>query len=328
MNYLRLLALSLALTLLSPIAYALDKVRVGVLEFGTVNWELDVLKEHKLDVANNFELEVVPVASADAATVALLGGSVDIVVTDWIWVAQQRAAGQDHVLFPYSTAVGSLLAIPKANINTLADLKGKKLGVAGGAKDKSWLLLRAHAQQTDKIDLAKEADIQYGAPPLLNEVMQKGELDAVLNFWNFAARLQEEGLKTVITVPQVLEGLGIQKDLPMIGWVFSEKWAKDHEAAAKGFLTASYVAKKILQDSDEEWTRIRPRMKADKDSVFMALRDAFRAGIPACFGEKQQAAASQTFTLLAELGGKDLVGAVKELPQGVFYSGFSLPACP
>ncbi|WP_020395205.1 ABC transporter substrate-binding protein [Thiolinea disciformis] len=328
MNYLRLLALSLALMLAPSLSYAVDKVRVGVLEFGTVNWELDVLKEHKLDAANNFELEVVPVASADAATVALLGGAVDIVVTDWIWVAQQRAAGQDYVLFPYSTAVGSMLANPKANINTLADLKGKKLGVAGGAKDKSWLLVRAYAQQTDKMDLAQAANIQYGAPPLLNEVMQKGELDAVLNFWNFAARLQDEGLKTVITVPQVLEGLGIQKDLPMIGWVFSEKWAKDHEKATKGFLTASYAAKKILQNSDEEWARIRPRMKADKDGVFMALRDAFRAGIPACFGEKQQAAATQTFKLLADLGGKDLVGDVKELPQGMFYSGFSLPACP
>lgn len=328
MNYLRILTLSISLTLFPNLVQAVDKVRVGVLEFGTVNWELDVLKEHKLDAANNFELEVVPVASADAATVALLGGSVDIVVTDWIWVAQQRAAGQDYVLFPYSTAVGSMLANPKADIKTLADLKDKKLGVAGGAKDKSWLLLRAYAQQQDKIDLAKEADIQYGAPPLLNEIMQKGELDAVLNFWNFTARLQDEGLTTVITVPQVLEGLGIQKDLPMIGWVFSEKWNQDHGTAAKNFLTASYAAKKIMQDSDEEWIRIRPRMKADKDSVFIALRDAFRAGIPACFGEQQQVAAGQTFKLLADLGGKDLVGEVKELPQGVFYSGFSLPPCP
>lgn len=328
MNYLRILTLCLSLTCLPSLTHAADKVRVGVLEFGTVNWEMDVLKEHKLDAANQFELEVVPVASADAATVALLGGSVDIVVTDWIWVAQQRAAGQDHVLFPYSTAVGSLLAKPDAQIKTLADLKGKKLGVAGGAKDKSWLLLRAYAQQQDKIDLAQEAEVQYGAPPLLNEIMQKGELDAVLNFWNFTARLQDAGLQTVITVPQVLEGLGIQKDLPMIGWVFSEKWAKEHAAAANGFLTASYAAKKIMKDSDAEWLRIRPKMKTDKDSVFIALRDAFRAGIPSCFGDKQQAAASQTFKLLADLGGKDLVGDVKELPQGVFYSGFSLPACP
>lgn len=328
MNYLRILSLSLALILAPSLAQALDKVRVGVLEFGTVNWELDVMQAHQLAEANGFELEVVPVASGDAATVALLGDAVDVIVTDWIWVAQQRAAGQNYLLFPYSTSVGSLLASPSAKIQTLADLKGKKLGVAGGAKDKSWLLLRAYAQQTAQIDLAKQAEIQYGAPPLLNEVMQKGELDAVLNFWNFAARLQDQGLATVITVPQILEGLGIQKDLPMIGWVFSETWAKEHEAAIQGFLRASYAAKKLMQTSDEEWVRIRPRLKADKDSVFFALRDAFRAGIPACFGEKQQAAAGQTFKLLSELGGKDLVGDLTELPQGVFYSGFSLPPCP
>jgi NitT/TauT family transport system substrate-binding protein len=170
--------------------------------------------------------------------------------------------------------------------------------------------------------------VQYAAPPLLNELMQQGELDAVLNFWHYAARLQVDGLQTVISMPQVLQGLGIQPDLPLIGWVFSEKWAKEHSAAAKGFLSASYAAKQLLKTDDNEWQRLRPRMKAESDQVFKALREAYRAGIPACFGEQQQQAANTAFKILAETGGKALVGDLSSLPAGTFWQGFSLPACP
>ena len=327
MRQLKLLLLSFCLCLPS-ISFALEKVRVGVLEFGTVNWELDVMQQHKFAEQNGVDLEIVPLASADASTVALQGGAVDMIVSDWVWVARQRAAEQDYTLFPYSKTVGSVLARPQAGIKTLADLKGKKLGVAGGANDKSWLFLQAYAKKTANLDLSQAATVQYAAPPLLNELMQKGELDAVLNFWHYAARLQIDGLQTVITMPQVLEGLGIQTDLPLIGWVFSEKWASAHSNAAKGFLSASYAAKNLLKTDNKEWERLRSRMKAENDAVFTALRDAYRAGIPTCFGTQQQQAANEAFKILADTGGKALVGDLSSLPAGTFWQGFNLPACP
>lgn len=321
-----ILGLSVLALFANPAA-ALEKIRVGVLEFGTVSWEMDTVQQHKLAEKAGVELEIVPVASADASTVALQGGAVDIIVNDWVWVNRQRAAGQDYTLFPYSYSLGSIMVKADSPIKTLADLKGKKLGIAGGANDKSWLLLRAYAKKQG-LDLANDANIQFAAPPLLNELAEKCELDAVLNFWNFAARLQANGMKPVITMQQVIEGLGIKSELPLVGWIVSEKWADEHKAAVQGFLQASYEAKKILKTDDTEWERLRPRMKADNDAVFTALRDAYRAGIPACFGDKEKQAALDAFNLLAEAGGSELVGEAKSLDKGVFWSGFSLPACP
>ncbi|EIJ34885.1 ABC transporter substrate-binding protein [Thiothrix nivea] len=319
--------LSLLAGLVSP-AFALEKVRVGVLEFGTVNWEMDTLKYHKLDEQNGIELDIMPLASADASTVALQGGAVDIIVSDWVWVARQRAAGQDYTLFPYSNAVGAVMVKPDSGIKTLADLKGKKLGVAGGPSDKSWLLLRAYAKQTAGLDLQAEAEPQFAAPPLLNELMQRGDLDAVLNFWHYAARLQAAGMQPFITVPDVVKGLGIDSELPLVGWVFSEKWANGHPDIVKGFLSADYAAKQILKESDTEWERLRPRMKAESDTIFTQLRDGFRAGIPICFGDREKQAAANTFKILAETGGETLLGTAKPpLDNQVFWSGFGLPAC-
>ena len=58
----------LALAMLSAAALAGEPVlRIAVLKFGTVNWELDVIRHHGLDKANGFTLEVLPVAIKQAS---------------------------------------------------------------------------------------------------------------------------------------------------------------------------------------------------------------------------------------------------------------------
>ena len=90
---------------------------------------------------------VVEVATNQAGPVALLSGEADVIVSDWPWALRQRAMGEQVKFAPYSSALGAVMVAPDSPIKTLADLKGKKLGVAGGAIDKSWLLLRAYSRQ-------------------------------------------------------------------------------------------------------------------------------------------------------------------------------------
>lgn len=90
-------------------AIAAAKVRIGVLKFGTVSWELDTLKHHGFDAANGIDLDVVNFAGEDATNVALQAGEVDVIVSDWLWVLRLRSEGCDLTLVPYSTAVGAVL---------------------------------------------------------------------------------------------------------------------------------------------------------------------------------------------------------------------------
>jgi len=296
-------------------------VRVGVLKYGTVSWELDVMRQHHLDEANGIRLEVVPLALKDAAAVAVQGGAVDIIVSDWLWVARQRTDGRPFAFWPYSRAEGSLMVRPDAGIGSIADLEGKRLGVAGGALDKSWLLLRAYARQQTGRDAQQLVEPNFAAPPLLNQLMLKGELPAVLNFWHFAARLDAAGMKRLLSIDEVLGGLGIDRELPMVGWVFKEDWARQNSAAVEGFFKASSEAKRIMADSDAEWERLRPLMRAEDEATFLALREGFRAGIPAGSVEQAEKAARQAFVVLAREGGKPLVGSASELAPGVFWQG-------
>lgn len=326
----RLLAamtLLLPLTVLNANAAPLSPLRVGVLEFGTVNWELEVVQSRELARKRGIDLQIVPLASGDASTVALQGGAVDMIVSDWIWVSRQRAGSNLYTFAPYSNAVGSVMVKSDSGIRQLADLQGKKLGIAGGPSDKTWLLLRAYAQKKLGVDLAQFTQPSYAAPPLLNALALRGQVDAALNAWHYAARLEVEGMHPLIELPEILKGLGIDKPIPLIGWVFREDWAAANTATVKNFLAASYEAKAILAKSDAQWDQLRPKMRAENDAVFKALRAKFRAGIPVCSDPDSMAAVAATFKILADTGGEKLVGKSKNLASGTFWPGFALPPC-
>ena len=298
------------------------KIRAGVLSYGTVNWELNVVKHHGLDRKEGVELLVTKLGGKNASAVALQGGAVDVIVTDWIWVSRQRAAGTDYTFVPHSVAVGGLMVRPDAGINSIGDLRGRKIGIAGGPVDKSWLMLRAYAQKSIGADLKDIAEPTFAAPPLLNKIMLKGEIPAALNFWHYTARLKAAGMRELVSVTDLLPALGVNGQPPLIGWVFSEGWAKANGPAIKGYLRALRAAKKILATSDTEWDRLRPLTKAKNDETFLALRKAYRAGIPKSFGDKDIAAAKALFKTLAKYGGSDLVGKSPVLAPGTFWSGY------
>lgn len=303
----------------AALAGEIPTVKVGVLKFGTVNWELDVIRHYAFDKANGFNLQVVDFASNQATKIGLQAGEVDMIVSDWLWVTRQRAEGIDWTFVPYSRAVGALVVPRDSPIKSLTDLKDRKIGVAGGPLDKSWLLLRALALKQHGFDLATETEQVFGAPPLLNKQIEEGNIDAVINFWHFTARLEAMGYRRVIGVGDALNGLGVSSDVPMLGYVFSEKWADTNRDTVLAFTAASRAAKKILQSSNDEWERLRPATMAGNDETLAALRDGYRAGIPARWGDVERADSRAVFGILAKLGGKKLVGESDELQSGTFW---------
>ncbi|HZT19465.1 MAG TPA: ABC transporter substrate-binding protein [Dongiaceae bacterium] len=318
-----LLTAALWLAWLAPALAEAPVVRVGVLSFGSVDWELDVIRRDKLDRKHGFRLSTLRLADKDAASLALLSGSVDLIVTDWLWVSHQRWRGGDVSFVAHSLAVGGLMVPSDSPLRTVADLKGKKIGIGGGPTDKTWLLLRAYAAKTAGMDLAAVASASFAAPPLLNRLALDRKLDAVANFWQFNARLKAAGFREMLPISEVLPALGIDRAPPLLGWVFHEGWADANPALLRDFLAASFDAKQRLLTSDAEWTALRPLMGAPDDNLFQQLRDSYRQGIPRGWSPADAAAAEGAYHVMVETVGAGVLGGDQALAPGTFWTGFT-----
>lgn len=307
----------------APPAGGAETVRVAVLADGTVAWEVETMRRHDLAAERGIELEVVALANPTATKIALQSGRVDVAVADWLWVSRQRREGADLTFAPYSRAVGALMAPADGRISGVADLAGARVGIVGGPLDKNWLLLRAYAMRQDVRDPGETTETVYGAPPLMSQQLKAGRLDAVLTYWHYAARLEAAGYRRVLDVGQIVEGLGLPGDVPMLGYVFSADWAARNAEAIDGFLAASRAAKEILRTRDAAWTRLRSTIQPESAAELKALRAGFRAGIPRAWGKAERAAAGELFEILRELGGRELVGRADSLAPGTFWHGFA-----
>src|SRR5437764_1192674 len=146
-------------------SYGAQTIRVASQKTGTLAWELAVIRAHDLDKEADLSIEIVELASPEAGKIALRGGNANIIVSDWLWVSRERALGAKLKFYPYSSALGAIVVPASSSIRTLADLRGRKLAVAGGPIDKSWLLLQARLKQ-DEIDREVAGTIAYGGPQL------------------------------------------------------------------------------------------------------------------------------------------------------------------
>ena len=314
----RIFAAAATLALSAGIAAAdVPVLRLATQVAGTVNWEIDTIVHNGYDSANGFRLAVQDVAGSPAAQVAFQGGEADIIVSDWLWVARQRAEGKDYVFIPYSRAVGAVMVRSDSPLTDLSGLAGGRIGVAGGPLDKSWLILRAYARQVHDLDLAAETEQVFAAPPLIFKAALSGETDAAINFWHFNAKAEAAGMRPLLTVSDAALALGLDPETPLLGYVVRGEMLRENPGLVRGFAAASRAAKALLTTDEAAWDRLRPIMNAADDTEFAALRDGFRAGIPAP-GPVDEAAAARMLALMAELGGTELMGPASALPEGVF----------
>ncbi len=318
MNPLSLLCIFWALFFSAAVAAETVKIRLGLLASGTLSWELEVMKNEGLLENSGFTLETLPLTDQQAGKVALQAGSVDVIISDWIWVSAMRAQGSDYSFYPYSGSAGGLLVPADSGIKTLADLPGKKLGIAGGELDKNWALLQALAERR-QLHLNQSVEKVYGAPPLLNQQLASRRIDALLTYWQFAARLEAQGYRLLMSGEDIIRELGINQTVPSLGYVFKQSWANQHKTALQQFLHAAHAAKDKLCSSDPVWQKIAKLTETEDAGIQQQLRSHYCRGRIKSWGEAEQKAAGNIYHLLHQLKDNKLTGKTAQLQPGTFW---------
>lgn len=329
------------------------RLRIGAQASGALGWEIAVARGdgheggHEgghpdgksfgiergigrgLDKKYGLALEVVSLATTEAGKIALIGGAVDLILSDWLFVARQRALGEKLLFARHSSALGAVMAKATTLAGATAtsgaaarwtaqQLVGLKLGVAGGSLDKSWLMLQAFALKNG-VDLKKQASPVFAAPPLIAEKLANGELDAALEFWPYAARLQGAGFAPVLTMAEVERALGATGPVAATGFVFSEAFAGANGEALRRFLAMMQEAAALTARDDAAFAAIAPMTGVADPATLAILRQNLRDGLIDRPLADDVADAERIFAAIAELGGPALTGGAARLDPALFY---------
>ncbi len=295
-------------------------IKIGVIAYGTLQWELTVIQQQGLDKAENLALNLMTLANPQAGKIALHAGTVDIGVADWFWVSNQRATNNSPLTFaPYSATAGALMVPETSEITGVKQLANKRIGIAGGEIDKNWLLLQTLASKRDKLNLDQSVKKVYGAPPILNQQLLQGRLDALLTYWHYAARLEADGYKRLVDGAQMLHMLGVKQKLPTLGYIFDQNWANQHRQAVLRFLKISRTAKNLICTSDAVWKTVLPLTRSDNEATQSMLRQRYCEGRIQQWGDDEKQAAANLYTLITDRHPELFPGKSKILAAGTFW---------
>lgn len=291
----------------------LPELSVSVLQFGTAHWQLDHLIHQQLDRQHGYRLVLKVVANLSASHLAVVGGSANGAVADLLWTQSRYQAGSPYLYVPFSSRIGDIVVSEDSGVHNLADLQGLRIGVAGGPDSKGWKLLQKVAAQQG-IDLSESAKVQFAAPPLLSQGLKRGQMDAIVTYWHFAARLKGQGgWRSAFGMADLLAAMNLDSELPVLGYVFPEKWAVEHKELIDRFADSLTDARAQLAVQISAWERLRPLLRNPKAGVFNALKEGFVAGIPEPLTANRVASLRELLVILTNVDTASL------MPERLFY---------
>lgn len=288
------------------------EVRVGLQAGGTLSWVVHVIQQEGLDRERGIKVEATTYATKQATEIAFRAGEVDVVVDDFVGVSTMRSRGIGvRAVYPFSLATGGVVVRADSPIHDVSELRGRSIAVAS-LDDKSWLILRSLVMARHGFDLQYEAEVQAAAPPLMIQLLNRGDFDAAIPYWHFVARMVGTGqARELISVPAMLEALGLSAELPILVIVARDGFVETQPQAARAFLDAVQSAWERLASDATVWDDILDAglYHLDDRSLLPAVRQRFIDGIPQRWDRQTIDGLVELMRALVHVAGARVVGA-------------------
>lgn len=274
---------------------------------GTQSYPPFVIKKFGLDKKYGFNLEVIPFTNPQASIAALQSASIELVVQDWITIARLRNQNVPVIgVAPFLSYVNTVLLPANAEIKTLADLKGKRLGTYTKTGF-DWIILQAVAKKQYGLDLASEVTLQEGAPSLLRGSLEQGQLDATLMYNSLTPDMVLSGkAKLLMTIHDVVAELGLS-EAPFLMYAIREDYAKQKPENAKAFVAAYQESIDILLSDADVWKEQGENLKLAPEATEMFRQNASKQFIKA-FTPAMGDVLNKTFDIVLGTAGAETMG--------------------
>ncbi|MEX2536805.1 MAG: PhnD/SsuA/transferrin family substrate-binding protein [Trueperaceae bacterium] len=283
-------------------------VEVGMEAVGTFSWINFAMEHYGIDEELGFDIETTSYATKQAKQLALQSGESDLVVDDITGVALWHEQGLDvKGVYPYSIATGGVVVRADSDIQTIEDLSGATIA-ATDLGDKTLLILRSLLVGEHGFDPQVDGEIVSAAPPLMSELLARGEIDAAIPPWHFVARMVATGeFREIISAVDMLEQLGASTDLPIL--MVAARTDMDPQLLSD-YIQAMNMTIERMKGDDEIFQLILDEelYSLPDPSVFPQVIERWEAGIPQRWDQEVIDGIVDLIDEMVELAGSEVVG--------------------
>lgn len=297
-------------------------VKVIVID-GTQRFPLYVMRTRGIADKYNLKVEETPVSGPQAQYTAMQTGDFQVSTTAWFPVVLMRAQGFKFIIvFPVSSYTDDIVVRADSPLKSMADLKGKRIGISGGPASSGTWIFRTEAVRFFEFDPMKEAKVQFGAPPLLIGLLENNELDAILIQNPQVVRLLEtKKFRSLASFGDIWrEKTG--QDVMLVTIVMNEDWAKANRDIAKRFVAAFKESAEYLKTHPEVWSEIAEQIGIKTETGAKLLRERTAKSLLTKWDKKLLDEQYRYGTEVMKIFG-DSEGIPKQIPPDTFDMSFT-----
>jgi ABC-type nitrate/sulfonate/bicarbonate transport system substrate-binding protein len=156
------------------------------------------------------------------------------------------------------TVVQDVIVRKDAPFKSPADLRGKKFGVFSTGAG-SFKAARTAMIDADHIDVVKDTDLQQVAGPALTKLLERGEVDAMINIssLNIAAEAQPDKFRVLFSPNAYWKqktGFPIVWAAPLVAW---RSWVDEDRTRAQKFAAAVMASFRWLENPQNLQTAVK-----------------------------------------------------------------------
>ena len=203
------------------------------------------------------EIESVDFGSGTKALQAMVGGSADVTQGSYEHTVRMQPKGVELVAFSiFARYGGNVLVVPKSKSNeikSVADLKGKTIGISSPGSGTHLFMARLLQQQGLKVDDVKYVAVGNG-PSAVAAIRKSGELDGLVNLDPNISELELTGDVVVMADGRSPEGMkAVYGGDYIVNSLYARaQWVKENPNTVQAMTNAIYRAMKWLEKAKPE----------------------------------------------------------------------------
>ncbi len=247
---------------------------------------------------------------------------VDIGFGGFTTMATARGEGKDIIVIHGVFSPVNMVFVRKDSpIQSVKDLKGRKLGVFGGPGSTTFAFLAVVARNWYGIDLFKEAELVTAPAPALVELLGKGDLDAALLGTTESIQMfARERYRVLLDLSAEYKARQGGRAPAHVTVATNEEFARAHGDIVRDYVKAYDQTLAYIRAHPEVWDEYAASIRMDDPQERALFREKMGANLVEKWDAEQIALQNDYLKLVHDIVGESVV---KVIPQDLIRNEFN-----